>query len=221
VTIVRSASPEELANLFWSISEAFEDLPFYLVGGLAAQEFYSRRRVREVSDIDILTRSREDAEEFLRRMKSHGWDVFYNESLDKYTTFKHNIGIYIDVYPGKIGKYPIEKIERFVEIYDMVIVSPEDLIGIKLYSYLDADRGNNKHIIDVYTILIGKVEIDLDYLLNRVIPTVSEITDLSIKEIIETMCNPSESILSKFRFKERRFIELECKRILYHYRKKV
>jgi len=76
-------------------------LPLYLVGGLAAQEFYSNRRVREVSDIDILTRSREDAEEFLRRMKSNGWDVFYNEELDKYTTFKHNIGTHIDVYPGK------------------------------------------------------------------------------------------------------------------------
>jgi len=122
-------------------------LPLYLVGGLAVQEFYSNRIVRKISDIDILTRSREDAEEFLRRMKSDGWDVFYNGRLDKYTTFKHNIDTHIDVYPGKIGKYPIEKIKRFVEIDDMMIVSPEDLIGIKLYSYLVADRGKTNTLL--------------------------------------------------------------------------
>lgn len=51
------------------------------------------------------------------------------------------------------------------------VVSPEDLIGIKLYAYLTSDRGRNKHLIDIYSILIGKVEIDLDYLLDKVIPT--------------------------------------------------
>jgi hypothetical protein len=59
------------------------------------------------------------------------------------------------------------------------VISPEDLIGIKLYAYLNSDRGRNRHIIDIYSILIGKSEIDLYYILDKVIPYVSKITDIS------------------------------------------
>ena len=158
--------------------EANEDLNLIIVGGLAAQEIYSNRKVRGTSDIDILT-TRSDAEELVERMKKNGYDVFYNETLDKYSIQKHEEGIHIDVYPDRIGKiFDWEYWKSDRGRWD------EDLIGIKLYAYLNSDRGRNKHLIDIYSILIGKVEIDLDYLLDKVIPYVSKITDISSKELI-------------------------------------
>jgi len=94
------------------------------------------------------------------------------------------------------------------------VVSPEDLIGIKLYAYLTAEMGKNKHLVDIYSILIGRPELDLNYLLKKVIPYVSKITEVSEKEIIEIMCNGSEGVLKQFTPKERRFIKEECDRIL-------
>jgi len=100
----------------------------------------------------------------------------------------------------------------------IAVVSPEDLIGIKLYAYLTAERGNNKHKIDIYAIIIGKEELDLDYLLGEVIPYVSKITDLTEMEIIGRMCSGNENVLCQFTPKERRFISQECKRILEHFK---
>jgi hypothetical protein len=216
---MKPKNPEELLNLTKFLFEANEDLKLILVGGLAAQEIYSNREVRRTSDIDILT-TRSEAEELVERMKKNGYDVFYNETLDKYSIQKHEEGIHIDVYPDRIGKYSIENIGRTIEVDGIRVASAEDLIGIKLYAYLTSDRGRNKHLIDIYSILIGKVEIDLDYLLDKVIPYVSKITDISSRELIEKMCSNNESVLSQFTSKEKRFIQEECKRILDYFMKK-
>ena len=211
--------PEELLNLVHSLFESNEDLDLVLVGGLAAQGVYNAcdRWVRRTSDIDILARSREDAEELVRRMKESGYETFYNERLDKYSVFKHEEGIHIDIYPGKIGKYSLEG-RRVLDINGLRVLSPEDLIGVKIYAYLTAERGNKKHLIDIYTIIIGKYEIDLDYLLEEVIPYVSKITGLSKKEIIKRMYD--EKALDQFRPKERRFIREEYKRIVDYFNKR-
>jgi hypothetical protein len=216
---MKPKNPEELLSLARFLFEANEDLNLMLVGGLAAQEIYSNREVRKTSDIDILT-TRREAEEVVERMKKNGYDVFYNETLDKYSIQKHEEGIHIDVYPDRIGEYSIKNIGRVMEIDGIRVASAEDLIGIKLYAYLTSDRGRNKHIIDIYSILIGKVEIDLDYLLDKVIPYVSKITDFSPRELIEKMCSNNESVLNQFTSKERRFIQEECKRILDYFMKK-
>jgi hypothetical protein len=216
---MRAKDPEELLSLAKFLFEANEDLNLILVGGLAAQEIYSNREVRRTSDIDILT-TRREAEELVRRMKKNGYDVFYNESLDKYSIQKHEEGIHIDVYDGRIGKYSINNMERVVEIDGIRVASAEDLIGIKLYAYLASDRGRNKHLIDIYSVLIGKVEIDLDYLLDKVIPYVSKITDFSPRELIGKICSKDEGVLGQFTSKEKRFIQGECERILDYFIKK-
>jgi len=205
--------PEELLNLAKSLFEANEDLHLILAGGLAAQKIYANREVRKTSDIDILA-PREDAEKFVERMKENGYETFYNTTLDKYSAFKHEEGIHIDIYPGKIGKYSIENIKKVVNRDEIRVVSPEDLIGIKIYAYLTTEMGKNKHLVDIYSILIGRPELDLNYLLKKVIPYVSKITEVSEKEIIEIMCNGSEGVLKQFTPKERRFIKEECDRIL-------
>jgi len=205
--------PEKLLNLARSLFEANEDLHLILVGGLAAQRIYANREVRKTSDIDILA-PREDAEKFVERMKENGYETFYNTTLDKYSVFKHEEGIHIDIYPGKIGKYSIENIKKVVNRDEIRVVSPEDLIGIKLYAYLTAEMGRNKHLVDIYSILIGRPELDLNYLLKKVIPYVSKITEVSEKEIVERMCNDSVGVLKQFTTKERRFIKEECNRIL-------
>jgi hypothetical protein len=213
---MKPKDPEELVSLVKFLFEANEDLNLIIIGGLAAQEIYSNRKVRNTSDIDILTTGRE-AEELVERMKKNGYDVFYNETLDKYSIQKHEEGIHIDVYPDRIGRYSIKNILRVIEVSGIRVASAEDLIGIKLYAYLTSDRGRNKHLIDIYSILIGKVEIDLDYLLDNVIPYVSKITDISSRELIEKMCSNNEGVLSQFTSKERRFIQEECKRILDYF----
>jgi hypothetical protein len=205
--------PEELLNIAKSLFEANEDLNLVLVGGLAAQKIYANREVRKTSDIDILA-PREDAEKFVERMKENGYETFYNTGLDKYSVFRHKEGIHIDVYPGKIGKYSIENIKKVLDINGIRVVSPEDLVGIKLYAYLTSEMGKKKHLVDIYSILIGKPELDLSYFLERVVPYVSKITEVSEKEIIEAMCNGSEGVLKQFSPKERRFIKEECERIL-------
>ena len=216
---MKSKSPEELLNLAKFLFEANEDLNLILIGGLAVQKIYSNREIRKTSDIDILT-TRRDAEELVERMKKNGYDVFYNDTLDKYSIQKHEEGIHIDVYPDRIGKYSVKNIGRVIEKEGMQVASAEDLIGIKLYAYVVSDRGKNKHIVDIYSILIGKVDIDLDYLLDRAIPYVSKITDIGSKELIEKMCSNNEGALSQFTSKEKRFIQEECKRILDYFIKK-
>jgi len=214
---MRSREPDELLSLAQFLFESNEDLNLCLVGGLLAQEIYGARRVRKTSDIDILA-PREDAEKFVERMRKNGYETFYNPDLDKYSVFKHEEGIHIDVYPGRIGRYQLDHIGRVVIKNGIPVVSPEDLIGIKLYAYLTAERGRNKHLIDIYTILIGKEELDLDYLLEKVIPYVSTITGLTEWEILERMCRGNENVFCQFTPKERRFILEECRRILEHFK---
>jgi hypothetical protein len=216
---MKPKDPKELLSLAKFLFEANEDLNLILVGGLAAQEIYSNREVRRTSDIDILT-TRSEAEELVKRMKNNGCDVFYNETLDKYSIQKHEEGTHIDVYPGRIGKYSIDNVGRVIEVDGIRVASAEDLIGIKLYAYITSDRGRNKHLIDIYSILIGKVEIDLDYLLDKVIPYVSKITDVNPRELIGKMCSNDEGVLGQFTSKEKRFIQEECKRILDYFIKK-
>lgn len=91
--------------------EANEDLNLIIVGGLAAQEIYSNREVRRTSDIDILT-TRSEAEKLVERMKKNGYDVFYNETLDKYSIQKHEEGIHIDVYPDRIVNIQLRILEE-------------------------------------------------------------------------------------------------------------
>jgi hypothetical protein len=205
--------PEELLNLAKSLFEANEDLHLILVGGLAAQKIYANREVRKTSDIDILA-PREDAEKFVERIKENVYETFFNTTLNRYAAFKHKEEIHIDIFPGKIGKYSIENIERVLDIEGIRVVSPEDLIGIKLYAFLTAEMGKKKHLVDIYSIQIGKPKLDLNYLLKKVIPYVSNITEVSEKEIIEIMCNGNGGVLKQFTTKERRFIKQECNRIL-------
>jgi Fe-S cluster biosynthesis and repair protein YggX len=147
-------------------------------------------------------------------MKENDYETFYNATLDKYSAFKHEEGVHIDIYPGKIGKYSIENIKRVLDREGIRVVSPEDLIGIKLYTFLTAEMGKNKHLVDIYSILIGRFELDLNYLLKKVIPYVSKITEVSEEEIIEIICKGNEGVLKQFTPKERRFIKEECDIIL-------
>jgi len=210
--------PEELLNFAHSLFESNEDLGLVLIGGLAAQEIYSgNRRIRKTTDIDILAEGREDAEDLVKRMKENGYETFYNEGWDKYSVFRHEEGIHIDIYPGKIGKYSFER-RRVLDINGLRVLSPEDLIGTKLYAWLVSEKGNKKHLIDIYTIIIGKYEINLDHLLKEVVPYVSEITGLSEKEIIGRMYD--ERVLEQYSSKEIRFIKEEYKRIVDHFNKK-
>jgi len=215
---MKAKSPQGLLWLAKSLFEANEDLNLILVGGLVAQEIYASRRIRRTSDIDILT-TREKAEIFVKRMRENGYETFYNDILDKYSVYKHEEGIHIDVYPGKIGKYSIERIRRLRKMGEFLVVSPEDLIGIKLYAYLVAERGRNKHMIDIYAIIIGKEELDLDYLLNDVIPYVSKITDIGVEKLLETICSADYGALNQFTSKEKRFIKEECNRMLDYFRR--
>jgi len=213
---MRSREPEELLNLARFLFESNEDLDLCLIGGLAAQEIYGARRVKKTSDIDILA-SRKDAEKFVERMRKNGYETFYNPDLDKYSAFKHEEGIHIDVYPGRIGKYELECIKGVLTKNGIPVASPEDLIGIKLYAYLTTERGRNKHLIDIYTIIIGKEELDLERLVKEVIPYVSKITQVSEMEILERMCRGSGNAF-QFTPKERRFILEECRRILDYFK---
>jgi len=214
---MKSREPEELLNLTQFLFESNEDLDLCLVGGLAVQEVYGARRVRKTSDIDILA-PRKDAEKFVERMRKNGYETFYNPDLDKYSIFKHEEGIHIDIYPGRIGRYELEHIGRVLIKNGIAVASPEDLIGIKLYAYLTAERGNNKHLIDIYTIIIGKEELELERLIREALPYVSKITNVSEMEILERMCRGSENVFSQFTPKERRFIIEECKRILDYFK---
>jgi len=213
----RRLSPRDLLNLAKSLFETNEELPLILGGGLAAQEVYASRRIRPTSDIDVFTLSRNDAREFVRRMGENGYEVFYNPTLDKYSVFKHEKGIHIDVYPEKVGIYSLSGV-RVLERRGIRVVSPEDLIGIKIYAYLLAEKGRLKHLVDIYAILIGKEELSIEYLLEKVLPYVSKVTYTSVKEILERISpQKNENALQQFMRKERRFINEEYQRIYQEY----
>lgn len=217
---MRIKPPEELLNLAKSLFEANEDLTLALVGGLAAQEIYALRRIRSTSDIDIATK-REYVDVFLERSKKIGYETFYNENLDKYSVFKHEEGIHIDIYPDKIERYSfdINFWKKCKEIDSFTVVSPEDLIAIKIYSYLKTKKGSRKHMIDIYSIIIGKEEIDLNYLENR-IEKIAEILDMPLSKLFSCFNLRSEDakrVLEQFSSKEVRFLKEEIKRILNYF----
>jgi len=75
-----------------------------------------------------------------------------------------------------IGKYSLKR-RRVLEVEGIKILSPENLIGVKIYACLTTKKGNKKHPIDIYTMIRGEYEIDLEYLLKEVIPYVSKMTE--------------------------------------------
>lgn len=212
---MKPKSPDELLNLTKSLFEANEDLDLVLIGGLAAQEVYSMRRSRNSSDIDIAVRG-EQNDKLIKRLRDNGYEIFYNETLDKYSAFKQEEGIHIDIYPDKVGKYTLDEDfwKRAKALDDIRVASPEDLIGIKIYAYIASERGKIKHMIDIYSIIIGREEIDLEYLKNR-LEKVATILDLSIYKILEYLKpEKQKNVLEQFRKKEIRFLEEESKKII-------
>lgn len=159
-------SEEELINLVKSLFEANEDLQIALVGGLAIS-VYSNRRIRNTSDIDIVLESKERSEIMVRRGKINGYNTYYNPDLNKYSIFKHEEGIHIDIYPGEIGGYLIDRIfwEKCREIDSLRVASPEDLIAMKYYAYINSKKP--KHLIDIYSIIISVDDLNIEYLKFR------------------------------------------------------
>jgi len=205
--------PEELLNLANFLFESNEDLTMALIGGLPIQEIIADRRVRRTSDIDIMFDSRESATKFIERGKKNlNYDTFYNEKLDKYSVFNHEEGIHIDVYPGKLGEYKPDnnfwenKIQP--EGYSLIMASPEDLIAIKLYSYLFSTQGKNKHLVDIYSIILGKYEIRVGYLIDR-LGYLSKLLNIPTENLVSTLTDIKENTLAQFTSKEKRFLKEE------------
>jgi hypothetical protein len=213
-----TTEPSEMLNFVKHLFEANEDLNLILIGGLAAQEIYGNRMVRKSSDIDLLANEK-DAKKFVKRMKKNGYEIFYNEDLHKYSIYNKKKEIHIDVYPDKIGKYSIKRLNGSTNIGGIKVILPEDLIGIKIYSYFDAKKGNDKHLIDIYTILIGNKELELDYFFKKVLPYVSHLTKVKEEEILEELYNGNKGAFNQFTLKEKRFIKGEMERILDEYKK--
>jgi len=197
------------------------------MGGLAAQEIYGRGSSRRsTNDVDVIAENRSDAEEFVRRLQKYGYQTFYNNKLDKYSVFgttKDGRYLHIDIYPGKIGEYSSNCIdfERIQEYGNIRVISPEDLIGIKLYAYIVAERGKYKHLIDIYTILYHQSsKLDLDYLFNMPLACVSEITGANKRELLRIICYDNQKLLNIFPRRERAEIRKRCEEIIAYYDEK-
>jgi len=200
---------EELKEAADSIMEAYEDLHLALIGGLAAQEFYSQRRVRLTSDIDLASID----ERIVKRLKKDGYSIFYNDTLKKYSA--RDTKIHIDIYPRFLGRYQWDKLfwrERVKPNgWNIYLASPEDMLAIKLYAWLTSERGRTKHLIDYYTILVGPEEIRLSYFENRLKKLSKEI-GVNFDHLLKSL--PLEnSALAQFNSKEKRFIKSEMERI--------
>jgi len=203
---------EILKNEADSLFEANEDLDLALIGGLPSQEFYSNRRKRITSDIDIASRD----DKIVRRLKENEYKIFYNDSLKKYSARRCDPPIHIDIYPRSLGvyKWDEEFFERRVqpEGWSLLISSVEDLLALKMLAYLASGMGKRKHLIDIYSIIIGPYEIDLKFLKNRV-KKLSRETHIPYPNLIESALKEDEKALQQFSPKERRFIVSEIKRI--------
>ncbi|MFH7880820.1 MAG: nucleotidyltransferase family protein [Candidatus Aenigmatarchaeota archaeon] len=206
--------PKDLLKMTDFLFESNEDLLIALIGGLAAQEILSSRAVRRTSDIDIVTKDKETAEKLVGRLSNIGFQVHYNPDLDKYSVFNWDEGIHIDIYLGKVGTYEIDNKfwERVIQAEGSSIVyaSPEDLISIKLYSYLASSRGKEKHLIDICCIILGREEIDTKYLAERFV-FLSKILGFEPKYFLNLLKGIEEkkNILTQFTSKEKRMLKEE------------
>ena len=203
---------ETLKGIAHYLMEANEDLDLALIGGLTAQEFYSSRRVRVTSDIDIASMD----ERIVERLRENNYSVYYNENLKKYSARNFNPPVHIDIYPRSLGVYSWDELfwERRVKLdnWDVYLASPEDMLAIKLYAWLISDRGKGKHLIDFYTITIGPMEVQTNYFANR-IKKLSKELGKNYHGLVESIPVEDEGVLNQFSSKERRFIKNEMKRL--------
>lgn len=207
----------ELLKLAEFLFESNEDLPLALIGGLAAQGIMANREVRKTSDIDIVAEKRHTAETLIERLSRTGeYKTYHNQELDKYSVYNWEEGIHIDIYPGKIGAYPID--ENFwrraqnLEGSSIRYASPEDLIAIKLYAYLTSSRGRIKHLVDIFSVLIGKYELDVSYFLDRLV-YLGMILGCEPKFFLGVLRESNENVLTQFTSKERRILKEEIEYI--------
>ncbi|MEM5875626.1 MAG: nucleotidyltransferase family protein [Candidatus Aenigmatarchaeota archaeon] len=199
----------DMANFLF---ESNEDILMALIGGLAVQGLLSNRETRKTSDIDIVVKDKDCAEKLIERYKNSEYQTYYNQDLEKYSIYNWDKGIHIDVYPGKIDAYSFdhEFWNKIVcpEGYSFCHASPEDLIAVKLYAYITSKKGKEKHLIDIYTILLGKAEIDINYLARRV-RELSNILGLEYKHILEIIKEKKDNVIVQFKPKEIRMLQEE------------
>lgn len=211
----------DMANFLF---ESNEDILMALIGGLAVQGLLSNRETRKTSDIDIVVKDKDCAEKLIERYKNSEYQTYYNQDLEKYSIYNWDKGIHIDVYPGKIGSYSFDK--KFwnkiicPEGYSFCYASPEDLISIKLYAYITSSRGKNKHLIDIYTIILGKADIDVSYLAER-IEYLGKILGVEPRYILEILSKGKENIYSQFSSKEIRMLKEEISYLLERLEKNI
>lgn len=214
-------SKDLLLSLTSSIFTENNDLSIALVGGLPIQGLIAPREVRKTSDIDIVAKNKNEAEMLVKRY-GEKYNTYYNSQLDKYSVYKWEEGIHMDVYPGKIGLYKFDdefwKRRILFEKFFIFSASLEDLISLKLYSYIVASKGKEKHMIDIYSILLGKYEIDVFYLRRR-LSDLSNILGFEPKYFVDLIKEGEKKIFNQFSKKERNILSEKLSNlltILYH-----
>lgn len=212
-----SPSMRKMLDIVNYLFENNGDILMSLIGSLSIQGFLSKCQTRWVSDIDIVVKDKNCAEKLIRRYEDSEYQTYYNQNLDKYAIYNWERGIHIDVYPGKIGRYSFDGKfwNRIIcpEGYSFCYASPEDLISIKLYAYIDSSRGKYKHLIDIYTIILGKANIDVLYLAER-IKYLGKVLGVEPKYILEILGEEKENIYSLFRSREIRMLKEKISYIL-------
>jgi hypothetical protein len=189
-----------------------EDLHLALIGGTAVQGFYSSRRVRHTSDIDIATVDERIAE----RLRDRGYEIYKNRDLKKLSGRNYSKRVHIDIYPECIGSYHIDQLlfemSRKVDDYSIRLASPEDIIAMKMGAIVDNGIGLGKHQADISCILINpSIELDLQYLAGRLKTQVcvNMKEQACLEKLVKSYLNIPRSVFEQFSAKERKFLDQE------------
>jgi len=209
---------EEYVDLLVSEADSFfeenKDLNLALIGGLAVQEFYSAKRKRVTSDIDISSLD----DEIVKRFEEKGYEIYKNEILDKYSARDNENQIHIDIYTSRISYFEIDKLvfENSVEPegYSLKLASPEDITTMKILSILTTEKGKSKHKIDIYSMILNPdIDFDLKYLAKRIKTKILPKIPANYSSIINEITKSSKGVMDQFSKKERRFLKSELNRL--------
>ncbi|RLJ02235.1 MAG: hypothetical protein DRP10_01910 [Candidatus Aenigmatarchaeota archaeon] len=209
---------EEYVDLLVSKADSFfeenKDLNLALIGGLAVQEFYSAKRKRVTSDIDISSLD----DEIVKRFEEKGYEIYKNEILDKYSARDNENQIHIDIYTSRISYFEIDKLvfENRVEPegYSLKLASPEDITTMKILSILTTEKGKSKHKIDIYSMILNPdIDFDLKYLAKRIKTKILPKIPANYSSIINEITKSSKGVMDQFSKKERRFLKSELNRL--------
>ncbi len=209
---------EEYVELLVSEADSFfeenEDLNLALIGGLAVQEFYSAKRKRVTSDIDISSLD----DEIVKRFEEKGYKIYKNGILNKYSARDYENQIHIDIYTSRISYFEIDELifEKSVEPegYSLKLASPEDITTMKILSILTTEKGRSKHKIDIYSMILNSdIYFDWEYLAKRIKTKILPHIPANYHSIINEITKSSKGVMDQFSKKERRFLESELNRL--------